>query len=270
MSILSNACQSSVCSSSATVLTDGSSNTSAPLLRRSSAVRELRPFGLVTSTFHPARESFSYHPKSAASLHTLPTTIIAGVSIPCLSTSSFRVETVATTRFWSAVVPFWRTAAGISGSIPASRSPWQISASAAIPIRKTSVPFVSVSALKSMSYFFPALRCPVMICTDEQKSRCVTGIPLYAGTAMEDVTPGTISYGISFSVRSSSSSPPLPKRNGSPPLRRTTRFPFRASSRSTWLMPSCGIVCLSARFPTFINLASVGIFARTPWPTRLS
>ena len=44
-----------------------------------------------------------------------------------------------------------------------------------------------------MSYSFPALLCPVMMWTEEQKSLCVTGTPLYAGTAMEEVTPGTTS-----------------------------------------------------------------------------
>jgi hypothetical protein len=34
-----------------------------------------------------------------------------------------------------------------------------------------------------------------MMWTEEQKSLCVTGTPLYAGTAMEEVTPGTTSEG---------------------------------------------------------------------------
>ena len=65
--------------------------------------------------------------------------------------------------------------------------------SAETPIRNTSVPFVSTSARKSISYSFPALLSPVMMWTEEQKSLCVTGTPLYAGTAMEEVTPGTTS-----------------------------------------------------------------------------
>ena len=47
----------------------------------------------------------------------------------------------------------------------------------------------------------------------------------------------------------SSSSPPRPKRKGSPPFSRTTRLPFFASSARTWLIFSWGIVWWPARFP---------------------
>ena len=49
-------------------------------------------------------------------------------------------------------------------------------------------------------------------------------------------------YGILCSHRSSSSSPPRPKRNGSPPFSRTTLFPSCAFSRRTLLIFSCFIV----------------------------
>ena len=61
------------------------------------------------------------------------------------------VETVATTRLWPAVVPSCRTAAGMSGPIPAESRPSMMSGSERTPMRNTSVPFVRTSASKSMS-----------------------------------------------------------------------------------------------------------------------
>ena len=52
-------------------------------------------------------------------------------------------------------------------------------------------------------------------------SLCVIGIPAYAGTAIADVTPGTISNLILFFFKYSASSPPLPKSKGSPPFNLT-------------------------------------------------
>ena len=172
---------------------DGSSSTSAPFSRRRAAVLEIFSFGRVTRIFQPARGNFSYQAKSSARVQTFPTTIMAGVWIFAWSAAAFRVPTVATTRFWPAVVPLDKTAAGISGSIPAFIRPLQISSMAVIPIRKTRVPFVCTSGSKSMSYSIPLRLCPVITWTEEQKSRCVTGIPLYAGTEIGEVTPGTIS-----------------------------------------------------------------------------
>ena len=144
----------------------------------------------------PDNGNFSYQAKRSARAHTFPTTMMAGVSIPCRSTSCFSVDNVATTRFCPAVVPCCSTAAGISGSIPAPRSPLQISSSAVMPIKNTSVPPVRFNASKSQVNTCPALLCPVIICSEEQKSLCVTGIPLYAGTARGDVMPGTTSKGM--------------------------------------------------------------------------
>ena len=57
----------------------------------------------------------------------------------------------------------------------------------------------------------------------------MTGIPAYAGAAMPAVIPGTTSNGMEASFIACASSLPRPNTNGSPPLRRTTRFPSRAS-----------------------------------------
>src|SRR5579884_2719618 len=66
--------------------------------------------------------------------------------------------------------------------------------------------------------------------TEEARPRWVRGTPVYAAAPRAAVTPGTISKGIPASARARASSPPRPKRSGSPPLRRTTRRPRLASS----------------------------------------
>lgn len=73
-----------------------------------------------------------------------------------------------TTDRWKAVVPCSRTAAGVSGDIPAARSPWQISGRAVRPMRNTRVPPVSARARKGSSRGTPWRLCPVMMCTEEQ------------------------------------------------------------------------------------------------------
>ena len=156
----------------------GSSSTSAPCLRSFKAMADTNSLGLVTSTLQPARGSFSYQANSSAREQTRPTTMMAGVPMPARAASSSRVEMVATTRLWPAVVPCCRMAAGISGSMPALLSPARMSGIAVTPMRKTRVPSVRTRASKSMFSSSPARLCPVIMCTEEQKSRCVTGIPL--------------------------------------------------------------------------------------------
>jgi len=82
--------------------------------------------------------------------------------------------------------------------------------------------------------------------------------------------PGTTSNGTPCSASSSSSSPPRPNMNGSPPFRRTTLLPARASSSSTWLICSWGIVWFAARLPTSIVRTPRGTSASTPSPTSAS
>ena len=129
----------------------GSSSTSAPRVRSFSAMEEISFLGRVTTALTPARGSFSYQPNRSAREHTLPTTMMAGVRMPAFLAASGRSATVATTRRCPAVVPCCSTAAGMAGSMPASRRPRQISGRAFKPIRNTRVPFVSFRALKSIS-----------------------------------------------------------------------------------------------------------------------
>ena len=55
-------------------------------------------------------------------------------------------------------------------------------------------------------------------------------MPAADGTAIALDTPGTTRVGIPAAAQASSSSPPRPKTNGSPPLSRTTDCPSRARS----------------------------------------
>ena len=72
-------------------------------------------------------------------------------------------------------------------------------------------------------------------------SRCVTGMPAYAGAATPAVMPGTISNPMPASRSRSASSPPRPNTSGSPPFSRTTRLPDRPCSTSSRSISSCGI-----------------------------
>ena len=84
--------------------------------------------------------------------------------------------------------------------------------------------------------------CPVNTWNDLAKPLCVTGIPAYSGTAIEELIPGTISKGIEYLAISSISSPPLPKTKGSPPFTLATTFPSKAFLAnvlfiSSWITP---------------------------------
>ena len=52
--------------------------------------------------------------------------------------------------------------------------------------------------------------------------RWVSGMPASSGTATLLLIPGTTLHSTPASTQASSSSPPRPKMNGSPPLSRTT------------------------------------------------
>ena len=62
-------------------------------------------------------------------------------------------------------------------------------------------------------------------------AKTTVAVPAPAGAARALVTPGTTVKGTPAAAHTAASSPPLPKRNESPPLRRTTNFPRRARSR---------------------------------------
>ena len=85
----------------------------------------------------------------------------------------------------------------------------------------------------------PPARCPVTNATDAATPRWVTGIPAAAGAASAALTPGITRTGTPARCSASTSSPPRPKRKGSPPFRRTTRSPSRAAAIIASLMSAC-------------------------------
>ena len=171
------AMSSSTAGSRTTVRMQGYSSTSAPSARSSRQSVPFRSAGRVTITRLPLSGRLSNQSKRSDSAQTLPTTIMAGLLIfaSCAACgSSASVEMILR---WLGSVPLSTTAAGISSSMPARSNPLQISGSVDTPMRNTRVPPVRRSASKSIFSSASAFAWPAMICSDEQKSRCVTGMP---------------------------------------------------------------------------------------------
>ena len=103
--------------------------------------------------------------------------LMAGLSTFPSAAVWARVATVASSRRWAGVVPRSTIAAGVSGSMPAFKSPSQMSGRLLTPMRKTRVPLVRTRASKSMSRALPARAWPVTMWREEVKSRWVTGMP---------------------------------------------------------------------------------------------
>ncbi|SCI51488.1 Uncharacterised protein [uncultured Butyricicoccus sp.] len=195
-----------------TVSMHGASVTSAPSARRRAASVPARPRGRVTTTVFPCSGRDVNQSSVSLRPHTLPTTMSAGLRSPAARTRSAKPAIVATTLRWVPRAPFSITAAGISGAMPAVSRPSVTCSSADSPMRKTSVPSSRTRLAKSILSALPARACAVTICTDEQQSRCVTGMPANAGAANALVTPGITRNGTPFSRRYSHSSPPRPNR----------------------------------------------------------
>ena len=87
---------------------------------------------------------------------------------------------------------------------------------------------------------------------------------------MAEGMPGTSWKGTPWRASSSSSSPPRPKRKGSPPFKRTTRLPCKALSSRSWLISSWGMVWREASLPTSMRSAPGGIRSRISRPTSRS
>ena len=90
---------------------------------------------------------------------------------------------------------------------------------------------------------------PVTNVTSGPHSRCVSGIPAYAGTASPAETPGTTSNATPAAASAAASSPPRPNMNGSPPLRRVTTCPMRPRDTRIALISSCGREWWPSRLP---------------------
>ena len=128
----------------------------------------LRSAGRVTITSRPFRGRLSNQSKLSDRLHTLPTTMMAGLTMFASSAARGSFSSVDTTFRCRGRVPLSITAAGVSGDIPAACNPWQISGRVLTPMRNTSVPPARHSASKSMHSGTPARAWPVMMWTEEQ------------------------------------------------------------------------------------------------------
>ncbi|MNC90540.1 hypothetical protein D3C83_66480 [compost metagenome] len=67
---------------------------------------------------------------------------------------------------------------------------------------------------------------------------------------MPAVMPLTVSTAMPAAHSAAISSPPRPKMNGSPPFRRATMVPRRASRTISFSMNACGVDLQPPRFPT--------------------
>ena len=160
-----------------TVSMQGYSTTSAPRSRSRPARVPARSLGRVTTTRLPFRGSLSNQSNRSPRAHTLPKTLMAGAPTRSAAAFSARVAAVASTRRCMGVVPCSTMDAGVSGSIPAATSPAQMALRLVTPMRNTRVPPVRTRASKSMSRGFPSRAWPVMMWSEEVKSRWVTGMP---------------------------------------------------------------------------------------------
>jgi hypothetical protein len=187
----------------------------------------------VTTTVVPANGRVSADARSSAA--TGPITMTAGAP---RSTNARRSSVVRSVRC-AGVVPHSTTATGVSAARPPAINRAAIACRLAIPMRTTSVPPPAASAAQSTPPgAVSSPTWPVTTVTDVERPRWVTGIPPAAGTATADVTPGTTSQSTPARCSASASSPPRPKRNGSPPFSRTTVAARRPCATSSSLISS--------------------------------
>src|SRR5690606_14738772 len=164
---------------------------------------------------------------SRPSAATSPITMIAGARTPTWAARSTTTPSVARVTRWRGVEPLSTIATGSAGSAPAP-SAWAVMrASCETPMRTTSVAVRSRTPARA-----PASRpsCPLVTWKAATVPRCVSGMSASAGTLSALETPGTTSTGTPASRHATTSSPPRPYTNGSPPLRRTTCRPRCACS----------------------------------------
>ena len=169
----------------------------------------------------------------------LSTTIMAGVSIPCLSTSSLSFPS-SNHPLLSCCCSFLKNCCRHIRIHAACKKPFADILQCCNSIRNTNVPFVRVSALKSISPLFPARLCPVIICKDRQKSLC----PQESHYKQEQKWEMSSGYNLirGSILRKGSVPPRLFQKEGISTLSLTTLFSFSASSRRTLLISSCTIV----------------------------
>ena len=157
---------------------------------------------------------------------------MAGAGSFAASISSAKVAARANRLRWRPSEAHCTAAAGVSGGSPPAMSPSRMERIA------TMSSVVATGRRTNISDTFTACArpggssCPSSRISAEVAPRCVNGMPAHAPAASTAVTPGTIANGMPSLANRHASSLPFPKTNGSPPFKRTTRFPARASASS--------------------------------------
>ncbi len=225
----------------------------------------------MTTIRRPNRERFSNHASASCRPTTGPTIVVTGDTMRSRRATSATVSSVATTVRWPGVVPRSTRATGSSRGRPYRIKRAAMSAKEDAPIRRTKVSAPCARAENRSSE--PGrgdASCPVMTANDDANPPCVTGIPARAGTAIAALTPGTISNAMPAAASAWPSSAPRPNTKGSPPLRRTTRFPARALDTINASIAAWGIWVSPGILPTKWRSAASGASATRAKATRRS
>src|ERR1700755_1208413 len=100
------------------------------------------------------------------------------------------------------------TATGVDAGRPRLTSSLLISATAPMPMRTTTVPGPDARASQlDVDPGWEGSTCPETTARSWVTPRCVTGMPVSAGTATALVTPGTTSQGTPAAAQARASSP---------------------------------------------------------------
>ena len=110
--------------------------------------------------------------------------------------------------------------------------------------------FVAMNATTGI--FFPDER-GVYAVKPRDSPRRVSNMPVPVVAAVRALTPGRTTNGIPRAARASVSSASLPKSPASPPFKRTTRLPLRASSQMHRVISSWHMEWAPQRLPTNMN-----------------
>jgi hypothetical protein len=202
----------------------------------------------------------------ASTLTTAPTTSVDGGSTRASRAAAAIFPSVArTTCCWDVVA---RETIAAGQAEPRDDARRSAMTSSCAGIRTTSVS--TLAASRSRSAGRPSTLCPVTIATDPDTARYVTGMSAASGAASAALTPGMTRTGIPARRSALTSSPPRPKRNGSPPFRRTTRSPARAAAIIASLIFDCEVDGRPARLPTLTIRARAPHRRRAPGSTSAS
>ena len=161
-----------------TILMVGNWMTRAPFSAKSAALSLACSRALVTTTVRPKSGFFSNQSSLSLRRTTSPTTMMEGLVKPSRTAASGRSASVEARERCLLVVPQYTRAAGVPPSMPDSMSLAAISGRFFMPMRKTSVEALRARAFQLCTE--PGLvgsSWPVMMVTEEDHARCVSGMP---------------------------------------------------------------------------------------------